>query len=274
MKIMKSIIASLLSAALLFAGTSAFGVVAEGDMNLTVGSGSTTYDSSALDYPVITIPATSDVTLDGVAGIAFTVSFDPTELSVTASSDYFTDFETQFSGTTAPTSVSVGGVLYTSPIVSNNITSGVTQGLAVAAALADPEDPGSATELLSLDVSLVAGNPPGDYGITIVPTLIDNADAGWDSEESNLVIGVSGTSNFSTILAASGYDDYITGGTVTFSITDTEPDGMDDGWEEYWHGQSGVTIPFDLDILDEGGDYDEDGVNDEDEFLAGTNPMQ
>ena len=56
MKIMKSIIASLLSAALLFAGTSAFCVVAEGDMNLTVGSGSTTYDSSALDYPVITIP--------------------------------------------------------------------------------------------------------------------------------------------------------------------------------------------------------------------------
>jgi hypothetical protein len=303
MKIMKSIIASLLSAALLFAGTSAFGVVAEGDMNLTVGSGSTTYDSSALDYPVITIPVTSDVTLDGVAGIAFTVSFDPTELSVAASSDYFTDFETQFSGTTAPTSVSVGGVLYTSPIVSNNITSGTTQqGLAVAAALADPADPGSAYELLSLDVSLVAGNPPGDYGITIVPTLIDNADAGWDSEESNLVIGVSGTSDFSTILAASDLSgfvidvtadkdtltsgetatlttnatnyDRITGGTVTFSITDTDDDDMDDGWEEYWYTESGATITPMLSALSKGGDYDGDEIDDEIEFLAGTNPME
>ena len=36
MKIMKSIIASLLSAALLFTGTSAFGVVAEGEMNTEI----------------------------------------------------------------------------------------------------------------------------------------------------------------------------------------------------------------------------------------------
>lgn len=131
-----------------------------------------------------------DVTVDNpsqIAGAAFTVLYDAEDLTLTSvTSTFFDTFANQ--GIT-PTSVTVGDETYTQPLVTNDITETGTMmmgGTMIAAARVQAGATNPALFTLTFDLANAFN---GTYPILIVPSVINNPDAGWNGEASPMLVG-------------------------------------------------------------------------------------
>jgi len=219
----------------------------------------------------IDIPISADSPV-GIAGAAFTITYDTGALSVTVSSDFFGTFAEQFTGITCPdppytggqcpTSVTIDSQSYDQPLVHNNVSVGTR----IAAARATPADASNA-ELFNLFVQCNVGADTGPHTIGLEQTLINNVDAGYPPEGENIPYLVGSlpdepdlTKAFPVIAV-----DSISIGTVTCGgcdDTDTPPDGLCDSWEMQHFGN--------LTTTDGSGDYDKDGYTDKVEHDNGS----
>lgn len=176
-----------------------------------------------------------DVTVDDpseIAGATFTITYDNTVLTLTdIQSTFFDTFENQwveFSTTPyPPNSVNVGGDDYFQPLLSNEVSTGVS----VAAARCD--DGAVQTTMFSLEFTIDGAAPCGDYPITIEQTFIDNETAGYPvgGEYLPMLIGTDkDETDLSIAFPLITVDDTVEG-TVTVTGCDTDNDGIPDDWE-------------------------------------------
>jgi len=183
---------------------------------VTLQIGSETVDAS------VNSTVSIDVAVDDpsqIAGAAFTVLYDTEDLTLTSvTSTFFDTFANQ--GIT-PVDVTVEGVLYTQPLVTNTIT-GTTMpmgGTMIAAARvqADSTNP----TLFTLTFNL-AGAFNGIYPIMIIPSTINNPDAGWNGEASPMLVGATDPAD-TTIPLESAFPEILVNmppdGPITGSIT-------------------------------------------------------
>jgi len=148
--------------------------------NLTVRSASGTVGQ--------TVEVTISVDAAGVAGAAFTVTYDSSKLALTdIQSTFFDLFTNQWNNLNPlpnplpPADVEVGGVTYNQPLVQNEGTNAVA--ISAARVTAGPAGP-----LLTLSFQIQNG-ASGSYPIGIVATTINNPDAGWNGESSPMLVG-------------------------------------------------------------------------------------
>jgi hypothetical protein len=241
-----------------------FHIAPAGAVTLTVGSSSGWVDET------LTIPISVN-NPEGVAGAAFTIVYS-SSLTVTVSSDFFDTFYSQFdplltTGDPNPDGgeygISVfsvtGGDDITLPAVVDSvnyyqplIVNPVATGLMVSAARCVPGPAGGPAVLFSLKVKLKVGEPSGKYPIQIIPTELNNTDAGYAAggETINLVIGSDlgqpVESAFPILLDDVGYADNVTNGQAEF-ILDSDGDRLSDTLEN-----AGCTDPNDADSDDDG----------------------
>jgi len=250
MNYMKNIVLTTILAIALMVTPSAFAV------NLTVGNG-TGAIGETIDI---------DISVDdpvGIAGAAFTITYDTSVLSVDVDSVFFDTFVNQFAGTSAPTEVVVDGMTYTQPLLANDVSGTGTRVAAARAIAADASN----TTLFTLHV---VGDASGVYPITIAQTVLDNTAAGYDAagEAIPYLVGADATQTdlslaFPIIDVAS-----ITVGNVTVEdpgtscSADSDDDGICDDWENTHFG--------DLSTANATSDYDKDGYRDKQEFLNGS----
>ena len=258
----------------------------------------TVTDATGDKGDILTIPITVDEA-EKLAGAAFTLAYD-NALTVTVSSEFFDTFYDQFSGldtlgapdpdggaygdsifpvldgpggsatgATIAIPVTVDEISHYQPLLTNPIENGTKQ--LIAAARCMPASAGGAT-LFTLAVSLNGGEPGGDYDITIIPTTLDNLDAGYDAggEEIDLLVGsdlskaVGDPLAFPPLLTVVDYNAGATSkGTMTFVI-DTDNDGVGDDWETEKFGSIGAN--------DGTVDSDNDGYSDLWEYKNDTDP--
>ncbi len=209
-------------------------------MALTMTAGNSSGD---LDETVQVQISVDDPT--GVAGAAFTITYDTDNITLTGiTSTFFDTFQNQWNDISPvpdpmpPTSVEVDGVAYDQPLIKNDLTSGAM----LAAARSVPAD-SSNNILFTLSFELNEGAPHGIYSVGITQSIINNTDAGYD--ESGEYIPVLMGSDLSreaadplaypvlldpTDVSIGGT---LVAGSVTFGIvpgTDTDGDGIpDDG---------------------------------------------
>lgn len=148
--------------------------------------------------------------------------------------------------------VYVGGTAdgpYFQPLLTNTVTNGTTH-LLISAARCEPAYAGGTTTIFILSVSLNGGEPAGPYSLEIIPTTLDNTDAGYDGggETIDLLIG-SDLTDFTVLLDDTGYGDNVFPGTATFVVPDpdTDGDGILDSVED-----AGCTDSADADTDDDG----------------------
>jgi hypothetical protein len=257
MKALKLWAALAVTAIMVLAASSALAVT------MTVGTGSGSADQA------VQIPITVDDPV-GVAGAAFTIQYDTNALSVIVSSDFFDTFANQWVGTPgegqAPTSVVVDGVTYYQPLIENEVSG---TGMRVAAARCTAEDNPSKTTLFTLTVSLNVGSDFTTYPISIVSTVLDNTDAGYDpaGETVPMLIGsdlskeVTDPAAFPIILDPPNAIGSTVAGSATFSPPDEDGDGISDVWETNFFAN--------LTTANATSDYDKDGYSDRQEYLNG-----
>ena len=247
-------------------------------VTLTVGS-----ETGATDQ-TLTIPITVS-NAETIAGAAFTITYG-SALSVTVNSDFFDTFYSQFNAldTTEPPDpnggeyghsifqvtggdpIEIPAVVDTKNYYQPLITNPISTGMRIAAARCTPAPEETDAVLFTLNVSLNAGQSAGAYPITIIPTVLNNTAAGYDTEGepihfligSNPELPPTDPGAFPVIPV-----DIITDGHAVFTevsgITDTDSDGIDDDWEIDWFG--------DLATADATSDYDKDGYSDKQEYL-------
>ncbi len=184
-------------------------------------------------------------------GTAFSVTFDTTYLTLTdVTSTFFPTFTEQYSGKSAevPSQVVIDNVIYVRPIVVNHT------GYGVMLAAVNLEPSGSGTTLFTLDFELAANIPDGMYPISIGASVISDLAAGYPT--SGLAIPL--------LYPAEKVTKVISGTiNVNTAITDTDNDGIDDGWEMSNFG--------DLKRANATSDYDGDGYTDLQEYLNQLN---
>ncbi|MEA3417724.1 MAG: CFI-box-CTERM domain-containing protein [Thermodesulfobacteriota bacterium] len=150
---------------------------------VTLDIGSETVDASVNNTVSV------NVTVDNpsqIAGAAFTVLYDTEDLTLTSvTSTFFDTFANQ--GIT-PTSVIVGGETYTQPLVTNDIpeTNTMMGGTMIAAARVQAGATNTTVFTLTFDLTNAFN---GTYPIMIVPSTINNPDAGWNGEASPMLVG-------------------------------------------------------------------------------------
>ena len=235
-------------------------------VDLTVGSS----DGNAVG-DTIAIPITaSDAT--GIAGAAFTVQYNTTDLEVTAvDSDFFDTFQNQFAGTPAAltTTVDVDGVTYDQPLVTNPVDEVGLTGMRIAAARALAAADLSNSTLFTLSVRILNA---GSHPMGITATTIQNAAAGYDTPtEIPYLIGaladepdltqafpeIAVTARNVGTIAADGGD------------PDTDGDGLPDSVET----NTGVYVSStDTGTDPSNSDSDGDGYSDGEEVDAGDDP--
>ena len=281
-------------AIMLIAAPSAFAVV------LSVGS------NSGNPGDTLQIPITVDVAT-AIAGASFTIIYDSDNLTLTTiESSFFDTFANQratidpSTDPYPPDSVDVGDPpqTYTWPLLSNDVT-GATM---IAAARCQAGE--SNTTLFTLTFDIDANAPLGDYTINIIPSNINNTDAGYDAggedipylvgaddEEADLtlafpVIEVTGV-NFGTLIVQEGGVDTDDDGLTDADETniygtdpnnyDTDGDDIDDGDEvAYWEAHQDASWNDDSDsdgiinLLDF--DSDNDGLSDGTEYYDESDP--
>lgn len=248
-----SIILSILAIVLLTV-SSTFAV----DLTVAHGSGNV---GDTIDIPI----TVSDPT--GIAGAAFTIEYNTTDLSVESiTSDFFGTFASQFAGTEAPTSVEVDGTTYTQPLITNPVDEAeLTTGMRVAAARAVAADASNDT-LFTLHVKLLKA---GVHPISILATVLNNPAAGYETPTAiPYLVGATDAADladaFPTIAVAG-----ITVGNVTVNFVDTDGDGLPDSVED----NSGTFVDSTHTGTDpNNADTDGDGYSDGVEVDAGTDP--
>jgi hypothetical protein len=211
---------------------SAFGQV----QTLRVGSG-----SGSPGQP-ITVPITVD-NPEKIAGASFTLQYS-SNLTVTVASTFFDTFANQLNplpeGVELP--VVIDGVEYEQPLIVNPQTSGGTTRLLIAAARCTPAAAGQTTTIFTLTAQSAVS---GQYEISISPTTLNNAAAGYDpnGETIDLIIGsdlsqvATNPAAFPVLLDDTGYASHVFAGTITVSGgPDADGDGLNDDWENKYGG--------------------------------------
>lgn len=201
-----------------------------------------------------------------VAAAAFTVTYDTTNLALRAQSPVTSTFFDTFVKQgllTDPAYVTVAGdtTEYYSPLVTNEVTTGATTGVVLAAARVD-NGTGTDATLFTLHFELI-GNP-GTYTISIIPTVLSNTDAGYSAlgEEIPLLVGI-GANDYPAHTVATPINAYIV---VSGDWEDTDGDGINDAWEMA-NVPAGTTAEQVLEVYTARGDYDSDGYTDLQEYL-------
>ncbi|MFT5697856.1 MAG: hypothetical protein ACI8ZB_000710 [Desulforhopalus sp.] len=203
-----------------------------------------------------------------IAGAAFTVTYDTTNLSSNeVTSTYFGTFDAQVIDTPEEDGtvgyITVDSVKYYSPQVVNPISTG-----SMLAAVRI--DNGSGEDALLFTLTFQATGSSGVYPISVTQSVITNTSAGYtadpDDVDNNIpfFVGIDGdtypTHTVNTI------NDCVV--TVSAEFIDDDGDLIDDNWEIAY-------LPFGVaanaeDILDyftATGDYDKDGYSDYQEYL-------
>jgi len=259
----------------------------------------TVTDATGDKVDVLTVPITVDEA-EKLAGSAFTLEYD-NALTVTVSSDFFDTFYNQFSaldtlgdpdpnggeygnsefpvldgpggsatGETIDVPVVVDATSHYQPLLTNTVENGTTKQL-ISAARCIPAEAGGAT-LFTLEVSLKGGQSGGDYDITIIPTTLNNTDAGYaaEGEEIDLLVGsdlsktVGDPLAFPPLLTVVDYNAGATSkGTMSFTL-DEDNDGVGDDWEIEKFGS--------IEAKDGTADSDSDGYSDLWEYKNDTDP--
>ena len=191
---------------------------------VTLNIGSETVDASGTNKTV-----SVDVTVDDpsqIAGAAFTVLYDTEDLTLNSvTSTFFDTFANQ--GIT-PISVTVGDEPpYYQPLVTNDIAEGTNMpmgGTMIAAARVQAgETTNSTLFTLTFDVSNAFN---GIYPIIIVPSTINNPDAGWNGEASPMLVGDTGSTDltlaFPEIPVNMPTDGPLTGSITVIGSTNSE----------------------------------------------------
>ncbi len=206
----KLLILFMVTAFMVLAAVNASAVV------MTVGTvtGST---SETLQVPITVDDPT------GIAGAAFTLDYNSSNISITVDSTFFDTFANQFAGTPAEgtDSVTVDGQTYYQPLLTNP----TTNTLKIAAARATPADD-SNNVLFTLYVDLIGG--PGTYDIKILQTEPNNADAGWAAGEKSPILIQAGdpaldptdVNAFPVVLDPENSIGSVVDGQVTFVVPD------------------------------------------------------
>ncbi|MDZ7833046.1 MAG: choice-of-anchor U domain-containing protein [Desulfobacterales bacterium] len=149
----------------------------------------------------LTIPVTVDDP-ESLAGAAFTLEY-PSDLDVRVDTQFF------------------------EVIQSHKISSG----LMVAAASANGASAADSKTIMTLRVSLASGAADGSYPISIAPSEISNASAGYDTAK-RIDLLTSGEASPGTLISPADYDagGAVVGGEVTFC--DPEKDSDQDGYSD------------------------------------------
>jgi hypothetical protein len=239
-------------------------------VTMTVGTDTGNRDAT------ISIPITVD-NAQLLAGAAFTLVYSDA-LTITVGSDFFDTFYNQFSlldttGTPNPDGGEYGESVFpvyedpeADPLVIDHsidipvtidsddfyqplISNPADIGLLISAALCVPPAGTDPAVIFTLNVTLNDGMPGGAYGISIIPTELDNADAGYDpAAEIDLLVGsdinetIDSGNAFPDIFPVEDWYDSDPGtstavsGLATFIDADGDSDGMGDGWEAYHFG--------------------------------------
>jgi len=116
----------------------------------------------------------------GIAGAAFTLSYDTDILEITdVGSTFFDTFANQFAGTDADTSVPVGGTTYYQPLLTNPVSG---TGMRIAAARSEAAEASDSSTLFTLTVALKeSGEKDIKYTIGISQTTLTNTAAGYSA---------------------------------------------------------------------------------------------
>jgi len=201
------------------------------DVKLTVVGPASALDSGI--QGTATIKASPVSGTPTVAGAAFTLKYDSSLTITVDNAAFFDTFVNQ--GFTGQDGMDASGLVsgFDSPFVTNDSTASGMKITRIAAARKDAGAIAAGTLLFNLTVS---GTNAGTYDIMIIPTALTNTAAGWNGENSDLLIGVDATT-FPVRLAAAdaGNPLYIENGSVTInpaSGADTDGDGVADTVEQ------------------------------------------
>ena len=244
---------------ILLAAPSAFAVV------LSVGNNSC--DQGATVQIPITVDAPS-----AIAGATFTVTYDSANLTLTnVGSAFFDTFTNQWIALDPqpdplpPDSVDVGDQLYDQPLILNDVAGGTM----IAAARCQAGE--TSLTLFTLTFTVDINAPLGDYTINIIPSNINNTDAGYDTggEDIPYLVGaIDGEADLTQTFPVIEVTQ-VNSGALTVQGDDTDNDGIPDRQEDINHNgvvDSGETDPYNADT-------DNDGHNDGEEVNTGSNPL-
>jgi hypothetical protein len=200
----------------------------------------------------VTLTVTLGSNSTGVAGTAFTLTYDSEPLSLVAvRSNFFPTFAAQ---NITPNQVTIDGIPYDKALVVN--------GAMIAAARVD-NGTGDA-ELFQLDFTIAASATAGQYPIAIIASTIYNEAAGYTNPAGTaipMLIGIDGTSYPERTISNSPSATI----TVNAGFVDEDEDGIDDQWERD-HVPGGTPPGNALNIFTATGDYDKDGYSDYQEY--------
>jgi hypothetical protein len=190
---------------------------------------------SDVQIPIYAISSVDDAT--GVAGAAFTLQFDDTVLTnPNITSPFFDTFEAQLTAINPDHTGPFTADGYDKPLVDNAL-SGTGIAVAAAGAQAKAIEAGEGTVIFYLNATVSADAVVDCYNVTIVPTELDNANAGYDAagEEIDLLIGAdanitdpSDPNAFPVLLSAAAHNSTDSAGqfcVVTIMKGDVVPDG-------------------------------------------------
>jgi hypothetical protein len=160
----------------------------------------------------------------GIAGAAFTLSYDTTKLSVTnVTSSFFGTFSSM--GYDSTDGLSDGKVdTYSSPVVVNPAEGGKITKIAAARPTGGTAADGTTLFTLTVDIIDATAETGATFPITITPTTLSNEAAGYnkDGEPIDLIIKEDYTAALSKTDATAAGN--ITAGTVTKGTTYTKGD--------------------------------------------------
>jgi hypothetical protein len=279
---------------IIIAVPSAFAVI------LKVGS------SSGKTNETIQIPITVDNPI-GIAGAAFTVVYDNNNLNlIDIQSNFFDTFANQWAALSPqpapypPTSVVVDSTTYTQPLIRNLVSD---TGMMIAAARCSAETNPNNTTLFILFFTLKAGAPANTYAVAVVPTILNNINAGYDLQGETIAMLVGADASrpvtdpeaYPILLDTSAQPPVgsIVTGSITF-IIDSDGDGIPDDQDafpddpDYWLDADMDGIPDDwewqivdanlndnitgIDHVQPADDFDGDRCSNLIEYRKGTDP--
>jgi hypothetical protein len=227
------------------------------DLTLKLETGKSVVQGEEVIIPIDAVNATNAA--KGVAGAAFTVTFDTAALEyLGVTSSFFGTFAAQ--GIT-PTSVDLDGTgplsPYTQPLLANSETAGKVM---VAAALAESKSisAGSKATLFLVRFKAKANAAVGATNVSLTKTSITNSDAGYPTAtDIDVLMNASGTP-----LAFTSWDVNLGGCSVAvFDVDDRDGDGLANTVE--------VAVGSDPTKADSDGD----GLTDKEEVDGGSNPL-
>ncbi len=204
-------------------------------VEVTIATGELTPGSS------VAIPITADDAA-GITAVAMSIRYDVSALEVDATSTFFQ----------TATALQAGGDLLAAPF----LVRADAGGLVLAGLRSTPAEAGPAT-LAILQVRLLEAAAPGDYAITIEPTRVSNAAAGYPEGGAELELALGATTPIKTV---PGYVRYAP------EIPDSDADYLPDSWEREHYG--------DLTSVDAKTDTDGDGQSAIMELFMGSNPLE